>query len=59
LKNGFKEIRQKGSHCQYQGIVNGETKLVTVSLDDGTNVGLIVLQSMIRQSGLRKKLFLK
>jgi predicted RNA binding protein YcfA (HicA-like mRNA interferase family) len=59
LANGFKETRQTGSHCQYQGLVNGEIRLVTVSVYDGTNIGLTVLQSMIRQSGLRSKLFRK
>jgi predicted RNA binding protein YcfA (HicA-like mRNA interferase family) len=56
---GFTKIRQTGSHCQYQGTVNGEIKLVTVSSDDGTNIGLTALQSMIRQSGLKSKLFRK
>ena len=59
LAHGFQEVRQKGSHCQYQGTVAGEIKLVTVSTADGTNIGLTVLQSMIRQSGLSRKLFLK
>ncbi len=59
LANGFVVVRQKGSHCQYQATVNGEIRLVTVSTNDGTNIGLTVLQSMIRQSGLKSKLFRK
>lgn len=60
LKHGFVEIRQEGSHCQYRGTVKGEIKLVTVAAHDlGANIGLTVLQSMIRQSGLRSKLFRK
>jgi predicted RNA binding protein YcfA (HicA-like mRNA interferase family) len=59
LKNGFEEARQQGSHRQYKGTVNGQIQLVTVSTYDGTNIGLTVLKSMIRQSGLNPKLFRK
>jgi predicted RNA binding protein YcfA (HicA-like mRNA interferase family) len=60
LAHSFIEIRQEGSHRQYRGTVNGQICLVTVAAHDlGANIGLTVLQSMIRQSGLKGKLFRK
>jgi predicted RNA binding protein YcfA (HicA-like mRNA interferase family) len=56
----FEKIRHGAtSHCRYRGVVDGQVKLVDVAgsrhadLDPGT------LNSMIRQSGLPKKLFRK
>ena len=56
--NGFVLDRQKGtSHRQYEGFIGGRRRLVTVvggrneDIPDGT------LGSIVRQSGLGKKLF--
>jgi predicted RNA binding protein YcfA (HicA-like mRNA interferase family) len=57
--NGFALVRQgKGSHAIYRGEANGEVRLVTVAahrMSDDIKPG--TLASMIRQSGLPKKLF--
>jgi len=57
--NGFRLHREaKGSHRQYRGIVLGEVRLVIVAahrMSDDVKPG--TLASMIRQSGLPKKLF--
>jgi predicted RNA binding protein YcfA (HicA-like mRNA interferase family) len=50
-------LRQKGSHRQFEGIVNGETKLVTISQKDGEDVAPKLLGFIKRQSGLPKDLF--
>jgi predicted RNA binding protein YcfA (HicA-like mRNA interferase family) len=58
---GFAEIRHEAtSHRRWRGVIDGEVKLVTVAYHNiGAHIGLTVLQSMIRQSGLSKKLFCK
>jgi predicted RNA binding protein YcfA (HicA-like mRNA interferase family) len=57
--HGFRPHRHgKGSHAIYRGEVDGEVKLVTVAAhraSDDIKPG--TLASMIRQSGLPKKLF--
>ncbi len=60
--NGFEIVpaRTSGSHRQYKRIVAGETRLVTVayhSIND--DVLPDTLSSIIRQSGLPKRLFRK
>lgn len=56
--NGFKVIRQVGSHRQYEGCVSGARKMVTVAYHSiGDDIHPKTLASMIRQSGLSKKLF--
>ena len=55
---GFTERRQKGSHRTYVGTVSGKTRLVVVAVhnwNDEIKPG--TLASMIRQSGLPKRLF--
>ncbi|WP_417498363.1 type II toxin-antitoxin system HicA family toxin [Maricaulis sp.] len=59
LAHGFKEVRHNGtSHRRYRGEVGGEIRLVTVAYHNVTDHILPdTLASMIRQSGLKKKLF--
>jgi len=57
LKHGFTLDRQRGSHRQYKAVVNGKIRLVTVAGRDGDDIQRPNLASMIRQSGLSKKLF--
>ena len=58
-ENGFRLLRQrKTSHRVYKGFVAGKTRVVVVSChrqSDDIRAG--TLASMIRQSGLSKKLF--
>ncbi|MGA8383049.1 MAG: type II toxin-antitoxin system HicA family toxin [Stellaceae bacterium] len=45
------------SHRQYVGIIDGVRKIVTVSGRDGDDIRRENLSSMMRQSGLPKKIF--
>ncbi len=55
---GFTEKRQRGSHHTYEGFVNGGRHVVTVDYSQlGEDIMPRNLQSMIRQSGLPKKMF--
>lgn len=60
-QHGFVLHRQaSSSHRIYRGTVNGEVRLVTVAPHSlGAEVLPDTLNSMIRQSGLPKKLFRK
>jgi predicted RNA binding protein YcfA (HicA-like mRNA interferase family) len=54
----FKPDRSKGSHHQYEGYVDGKRYIVTLAFShDGEEISKRNLSSMIRQSGLPKKLF--
>jgi predicted RNA binding protein YcfA (HicA-like mRNA interferase family) len=56
--NGFERIRQKGSHQTYRGTVNGKTAIVVLAFSSaGEDVRAGTLASIIRQSGLPRKLF--
>jgi predicted RNA binding protein YcfA (HicA-like mRNA interferase family) len=58
LDHGFMLIRQKGSHRQYEGFVAGQRMRVTIAChNESEDVLANVLASIIRQSGLPKKLF--
>jgi len=58
LAHGFELDREKGSHKQYKGVVNGKTCLVTVDCSQmGEDIQPRNLASMIRQSNLPKNLF--
>jgi len=57
-QHGFAQDRQRGSHRQFKGMVDGRVQLVTVDFSQaGEDIGPRNLASMIRQSGLPKKLF--
>jgi predicted RNA binding protein YcfA (HicA-like mRNA interferase family) len=56
--NGFDLDRTSATHKQYKGVVGGLTRLVTVDYSQlGEDISARNLSSMIRQSGLPKKLF--
>jgi predicted RNA binding protein YcfA (HicA-like mRNA interferase family) len=58
LKNGFELERQRGSHRVYVGSVGGRTRLVIVAChSESDDIKAGTLASMIRQSGLPKRLF--
>lgn len=53
---GFKLEDQEGSHEQYEGVVNGQKRKVTVDKNDSPYNDFI-LKSMISQSGLSREEF--
>ena len=54
----FIQIRQEGSHRQFEGFINGKRHMVTVAYSSqNDDIRRKNLASMIRQSGLPKKLF--
>ena len=56
--HGFEFDRKKGSHCTYKGVVDGKVQIVTVAGHRGKDsIRPGTLSSIIRQSGLPKKLF--
>ncbi|MYD30013.1 MAG: addiction module toxin, HicA family [Nitrospira sp. SB0677_bin_15] len=56
--NGFVEIRQESRHHQFEGYVDGKRRMVTAAYSQpGEDIKPRNLASMIRQSGLPKKLF--
>ena len=58
VENGFVLDRQRGSHRVYEGIVGGKVRVVVVAFHrENDEIKPGTLASMIRQSGLDKKLF--
>lgn len=56
--HGFRCERTRGSHRQYEGVIEGQRRLVTVDYSQaGEDIMQMNLSSMIRQSGLSKSLF--
>ncbi len=56
--NGFVLSRQRGSHRTYRGVVAGRTRVVTVAFHrEADDIKKGTLNSMIRQSGLPKRMF--
>lgn len=56
--HGFILDRQRGSARVYKGVVGGKVRLVSVHVHrPSDDIKRGTLQSMIRQSGLPKKLF--
>ena len=57
-QHNFDLDRQEGSHRIYQGHVAGRIRIVTVAChSEGDDILKKTLASMIRQSGLDKRLF--
>jgi len=56
---GFSLKRTSGSHNQWEGIINGKRRLVTVDhlSRSSETLGRRLMNLMIRQSGLTKKEF--
>lgn len=58
VEHGFCLDRQRGSHRVYKGVFGAEVRLVVVALHrESDEIKPGTLASMIRQSGLDKKLF--
>jgi predicted RNA binding protein YcfA (HicA-like mRNA interferase family) len=58
VKHGFELDRQRGSHRVYIGRVGGRSRLVVVAChNENDDIKPGTLASMIRQSGLPKRLF--
>jgi predicted RNA binding protein YcfA (HicA-like mRNA interferase family) len=56
--HGFELARQRGSHRTYRGEVDGRLRIVVVACHrESDEIKPGTLSSMIRQSGLPKKLF--
>jgi predicted RNA binding protein YcfA (HicA-like mRNA interferase family) len=56
--HGFELARQRGSHRTYKGQVSGELRVVVIAYHrESDDIRPGTLSSMIRQSGLPKKLF--
>ena len=53
---GFIEVRQKGSHIVMQNLIENST--ITVPVPNHNELKSGTLQSIIRQSGFSKELFL-
>jgi predicted RNA binding protein YcfA (HicA-like mRNA interferase family) len=57
-KNGFSLDRQAGSHRIYKCVVSGKVRIVVVAFHrESDEIKPGTLASIIRQSGLDKKLF--
>jgi predicted RNA binding protein YcfA (HicA-like mRNA interferase family) len=57
-ERGFELARQRGSHRTYKGIVGGQVRVVVVAYHrESDDIRPGTLSSMIRQSGLSRKLF--
>ncbi len=54
-EHGFVEVRQRGSHVVMQKFVAGGT--VTVPVPDYREIRVGTLMSIIRQTGLERRLF--
>ena len=55
--NGFALDRTKGSHRQFEGMVDGKRRTVTVAGKDGDEVPKGTLTAIRQQSGLSRALF--
>ena len=55
--NGFRLVRQTGSHRQFEGFVDGRRRLATVAGKESAHVKADTLDSIRQQSGLPRKLF--
>ena len=55
--NGFQLDRMRGSHRQFEGVIGGKRRLVTVAGKENQEVRIGTLMSIRRQSGLPRKAF--
>lgn len=55
--NGFRQVRQNGSHRQFEGFVDGRRRLVTVAGKESVDLKAGTLAAIRQQSGLPRKLF--
>jgi len=54
-KNGFIQVRQRGSHIMMQKKIDDST--ITIPVPNYSEIKIGTLQSIIRQSGLPRSLF--
>ncbi len=57
MDHGFVLDRQKRRHRQYEGMVGGKRRLVTIAGRPGDDIAPPTLSSIKRQSGLPGRLF--
>ena len=55
--NGFRFVRQRGSHRRFEGTVDGQVRRVTIAGTDGHELLPKTLAAIRRQSGLPKERF--
>ncbi|MDE0053440.1 MAG: type II toxin-antitoxin system HicA family toxin [Gammaproteobacteria bacterium] len=55
--NGFRFVRQTGSHRRFNGMVHGQTRHVTIAGKESDDVTKPTLVSIRRQSGLTRSEF--
>ena len=55
--NGFRFVRQTGSHRRFSGIVRGPTRNVTIAGKESDDITQPTLASIRRQSGLNGREF--
>ena len=58
-KNGFLFHKSRGSHFQYKKKINGKMHLVVVQSHGKKSIPVGTMHSIIRQSGLDKKVWKK
>ena len=56
-EKGFRQVRQSGSHRQFEGFVNGQRRLVTVAGKESDDVKSGTLAAIRQQSGLPRRSF--
>ena len=56
-EHGFRLIRQRGSHRRFVGVVDGQTRYVTIAGKESDEILKPTLSSIRRQSGLPAELF--
>ena len=56
-ENGFRLKRTTGSHRQFEGVVGGQRRLVTVAGKEGQDLARSTLASISRQSALPRRVF--
>lgn len=56
-EHGFRLKRTRGSHRQFEGVVNGQRRLVTVAGKEGDDLARPTLASIARQSALPGRVF--
>ncbi|MCY4593377.1 MAG: type II toxin-antitoxin system HicA family toxin [Bryobacterales bacterium] len=56
-EHGFRLKRTRGSHRQFEGVVSGQRRLVTVAGKEGDELARPTLASIARQSALPGRVF--
>ena len=56
-EHGFIFKRTRGSHRHFEGVVNGQRRVVTVAGKEGDDLARRTLASIVRQSALPGRVF--